>query len=291
VSSDKSSLDTDPMAKAIVEDDLLVAGEGGAPTPGLDSLSPEVLASVRVPLIRSDGSDYVVERGSPDAVSRLENELASIRLANDVLEERMVKLDKIRQQAADGEYQIDVSRAMMVNLESERDQAWEVADELRRRCASLEERFRDRPETEVDGDDDGELLPPSAEPSGIDEGMMARIDAVEESSRKLRATMSRSTSQIQHYLLELETARGGIARNLEEQAKYAEASTRLHTGVATLERYIADEDTAEVDPRINGMLEEIRAAANQVRMLEARSDRFGKSIENMLQRLTSVLMG
>jgi prefoldin subunit 5 len=279
------------MAKAIDERDVFRAQEEGAPTPGLDSLSPELLASVHVPMIRSDGTDYVVEAGSPDAVSRLENELASIRLANDVLEERMVKLDQIRQTAADGEYQIDMARAMMVNLESERDQAWEVADELRRRCASLEERYRERPESDAGEEDDGELLPPSREASGIDSGLMERIEAVEESSRKLRETVGRSTSQIQHYLLELETARGGIARGLDEQSKYAESTTRLHSGVATLERFIADEDTAEVDPRIESMLEEVRAATNEMRMLEARSDRFGKSIETMLDRLTSVLMG
>lgn len=280
MASDDNPFDTDPMARAISDD--MVAG-AGPPAPAED----ELLSSVQVPLIRSDGSDYVIEPGSPDERAKLKNELASIKLANDVLEDRMATLDGIRQQAASGEYQVDMMRAMMVNLESERDQAWEVADELRRRCAVLEEEVR-----EGSGDSDSGIFSSavSRDPSPVGDDMRDQIEQVELSSRKLQAIVRKSTSQIQHYLFELESARGSIARNLEEQRKYGEAVTRLHSGVATLESYTADEDLAQLPGPVLGMIENLRASTNEMRLLSQRSERFGKSISAMLDRLTKVLM-
>ena len=238
MASDDSPFDTDPMAAAISEE-MVAAVPSPPPIP--EASEEDLLSSVQVPLIRSDGSDYIVEPGSLDEKSSLENELASIKLANDVLEDRMAKLDSIRQDAASGEYQVDMLRAMMVNLESERDQAWEVADELRRKCAVLEEQLRDASDA-----DSGVFSPVKSREPEVGNDILQRVEEVEQSSRKLQAIVRKSTSQIQHYLFELETARGSIARNLEEQHKYGEAVTRLHSGVATLESYAADEDIAQL---------------------------------------------
>ena len=280
---DDSPFDTDPMAAAIT-DDMLTSEP--APQAPVELSEDDLLSSVQVPLIRSDGSDYVVEPAALDEKSVLENELASIKLANDVLEDRMAKLDHLRQEAASGEYQVDMLRAMMVNLESERDQAWEVADELRRRCAVLEEQLREASES------DSGIFPAfkEREAAPVDGEIKRRIEEVEQSSKKLQAIVRKSTSQIQHYLFELETARGSIARNLEEQHKYAEAVTRLHSGVATLESYAADEDIGELPAPVVGMIEGLRASTNEMRLLSQRSERFGKSISAMLDRLTKVLM-
>ena len=291
MASGDSPFDTDPMAAAITDDMLVESSAAAATPPPLPSAAiddDDLLSSVQVPLIRSDGSDYVVEPGSLDEKSVLEHELASIKLANDVLEDRVAKLDNLRQEAASGEYQVDMLRAMMVNLESERDQAWEVADELRRRCAVLEEQLRD-------GGDAESGIFPGVSASGhaapeVSSDIRAQIEEVEQSSRKLQAIVRKSTSQIQHYMFELETARGSIARNLEEQHKFGEAVTRLHSGVSTLESYAADEDIAQLPAPVFGMIEELRASTNEMRLLSQRSERFGKSISAMLERLTKVLM-
>ena len=283
MASEDSPLDTDPMAGAISEE-MVAAVVSPPPLP--KSADSQLLSSVQVPLIRSDGSDYVVEAGSADEKASLETELASIKLANEVLEDRMAALDGIRQDAASGEYQADMMRAMMVNLESERDQAWEIADELRRRCAVLDEQLREASDL-----DSGVFSPQQtrSQPE-VDESILERIQEVEQSSRKLQNIVRKSTSQIQHYLFELESARGSIARNLEEQHKYGEAVTRLHAGVSTLESYAADEDIAQLPAPIFGMIEELRASTNEMRLLSQRSERFGKSISAMLDRLTKVLM-
>ena len=282
MASDDSPFDTDPMAAAISEE-MVAAAPSPPPIP--EASEEDLLSSVQVPLIRSDGSDYIVEPGSLDEKSSLENELASIKLANDVLEDRMAKLDSIRQEAASGEYQVDMLRAMMVNLESERDQAWEVADELRRKCAVLEEQLRDASDS-----DSGVFSPVKSREPEVGNDILQRVEEVEQSSRKLQAIVRKSTSQIQHYLFELETARGSIARNLEEQHKYGEAVTRLHSGVATLESYAADEDIAQLPAPVFGMIEQLRTSTNEMRLLSQRSERFGKSISAMLERLTKVLM-
>ena len=283
MASDDSPFDTDPMAAAISEE-MVAAVPSPPPIP--QAAEVDLLSSVQVPLIRSDGSDYIVEPGSLDEKTSLENELASIKLANDVLEDRMAKLDSIRQDAASGEYQVDMLRAMMVNLESERDQAWEVADELRRRCAVMDEQLREASES------DSGVFPPvkAREVQEVGGDILQRVEEVEQSSRKLQAIVRKSTSQIQHYLFELESARGSIARNLEEQHKYGEAVTRLHSGVSTLESYAADEDIAQLPAPVFGMIEELRASTNEMRLLSQRSERFGKSISAMLDRLTKVLM-
>lgn len=283
MASEENPLDTDPMAAAISEE-LVEAVVSPPPLSGEDE--GNLLSSVQVPLIRSDGSDYIIEPGSADERALLENELASVKLENEVLEDRMASLDGIRQDAASSEYEADMMRAMMVNLESERDQAWEVADELRRRCAALDERFREA------SDSDSGAFPPvegQATPRVTDD-ILKRIEEVEQSSRKLQAVVRKSTSQIQHYLFELESARGSIARNLEEQRRHGEVVTRLHTGVSTLERYAAEEDLAQLPAPVFGMIDELRTSTNEMRLLSQRSDRFGKSISAMLERLSKVLM-
>lgn len=283
MASEDSPFDTDPMAGAI-DEEMVAAVVSPPPLP--NSEEGQLLSSVQVPLIRSDGSDYIIEAGSSDEKSSLETELASIKLANEVLEDRMAALDGIRQDAASGEYQVDMMRAMMVNLESERDQAWEVADELRRRCAVLDEQLREASDL-----DSGMFSPQQARPKPeIGDGLLERIEEVEQSSRKLQNIVRKSTSQIQHYLFELESARGSIARNLEEQSKHGEAVTRLHSGVSTLESYAADEDIVQLPAPMFGMIEELRASTNEMRLLSQRSERFGKSISAMLDRLTKVLM-
>lgn len=255
----------------------------GDPVGDGNVMDADLLASVSVPMLRSDGTDIVIEDAASDALNRLEQELASVRLANEVLEDRLGNIGSslASSGAAEG-YEINHLRALVITLESERDQAFEVADELRTRVSSLEERSRGG----SDDDYGSDLLPEEGDaerPSPI----ATRVAELESSIRGLQTMVRTSSTQIQHYLLELEAAQGGVVRTRQEAEKYSRSVNDLFEAINHLGQYVSDEETG--DPQAKPLVVEVRRCAGDLRALVESNERFGKSIESMIARLGGIL--
>lgn len=105
--------------------------------------------------------------------------------------------------------------------------------------------------------------------------------------QRLRAMVHSSSTLIQRYLLELEGAKGAIARNRQEAVRYAQRVSGLHEGIGHLYRYL--EDAGPPAEQALVLLQEVKRCAGELRALAESNDRFGKAMERAMERLGQVL--
>ncbi len=123
--------------------------------------------------------------------------------------------------------------------------------------------------------------------SGEQAGGGPKTKEFEAELQRLRAMVHSSSTLIQRYLLELEGAKGAIARNRQEALRYAQRVSGLHEGIGHLYRYL--EDAGPPAEQALVLLQGVKRSAGELRALAESNDRFGKAMERAMERLGQVL--
>lgn len=154
-------------------------------------------------------------------------------------------------------------------LEDELVRERKVSDELGARAEATESRLRFQ----------------AASPEQVGGG--PKTKEFEAELQRLRAMVHSSSTLIQRYLLELEGAKGAIARNRQEAVRYAQRVSGLHEGIGHLYRYLEDAGAPAEQALV--LLQEVKRCAGELRSLAESNDRFGKAMERAMERLGHVL--
>lgn len=233
---------------------------------------------------------------SEQRAEHLATELEGLRASNDVAQQRITSLERAlaaeqarldsgsapggsagsdelaraRHALAAAERERDALEARLERLEDELVRERKVSDELEARAEAAESVGRVQQAV-------------AAEPSGGGQ----KTKEFEAEVQRLRTMVHSSSSQIQRYLLELEGAKGAIARNRQEAVRYAQRVSGLHEGIGHLDRYLTDAGPPAEQALV--LLQEVKRCAGELRALAESNDRFGKAMERAMERLGQIL--
>ncbi|MEZ4265640.1 MAG: hypothetical protein R3F39_04620 [Myxococcota bacterium] len=295
-------------AQSRAESEVLAGGEAGA----LEARLRELSAAVDDLTERLSASEAAREEASERAertrvaLERLRSAYARVQEGEQQAETVAAELEGIR-----GSYEVAQQRIQALEREvaAERARADAVAaghgdiefaggraaleaerDELESRLARLEDELvRERKVSDELGAraEAAEAQARIQSASGELGGGGPKSKEFDAELQRLRSMVHSSSTLIQRYLLELEGAKGAIARNRQEAVRYAQRVSGLHEGIGHLYRYL--EDAGPPAEQALVLLQEVKRCAGELRALAESNDRFGKAMERAMERLGQVL--